>query len=146
MATSNHKHYNKGMKASADRGFTLIELVVTIAFMGVVIVSLSGLFISLRQTNRAANNYTIATQVAQQLIEQYRNTPYSSIAVGATDVTSSALGPYPSLLTPRSATVTTTQVDADGLKQIDVAISYKDRTGTRTVALTTLVSYKGVNR
>ncbi len=134
------------MKRRHQSGFTLIELVVTIAFMGVVIVSLTDLFVGLRQTNRAANNYTIATQVAQQLMEQYRNTPYSSITVGTSDVTSTALAPYPSLLTPRSAVVTVTQIDSNGLKQVDVAISYKDRTGTKNVQLSTLVSYKGVNR
>jgi type II secretory pathway pseudopilin PulG len=124
----------------------MIELVVTMAFMGIVIVAVSELFTGVRQTNRAANNYTVAVQVAQQLIEKFRNTPYSSITVGTTDVTSSALSPYPNLLSPRSATTTVTLVDASGLKQVDVAVSYKDRTGTKDVRLSTVISYKGVNR
>lgn len=134
------------MTKPAQRGFTIIELVVTIAFVGVVILSLTNLFVYLRQTNRSANNYTIASQVAQQLIEKYRNTPYSSITVGSTDVTAATLGPYPSLSTPRSATVQVVEVDSDGLKQVNVSISYKDRTGTKNVQMSTLVSYKGINR
>jgi Tfp pilus assembly protein PilV len=129
-----------------QRGFSLIELVVTAAFMGIIVVAVVGLFIGLRQINRTANNYTIATQVAQQLVEQYRNTPYASIAVGTTNVTSSALSPYPSLLSPRSATVTVTQVNASGIKQVDVAISYKDRVGTKNVQFSTQVANKGLNR
>jgi prepilin-type N-terminal cleavage/methylation domain-containing protein len=134
------------MTSNRERGFTIIELVVTIAFMGIVIVSLSELFTSLRQTNRAADNYTIATQLAQQLMEKFRNTPYSSIALGTTDVTSSTMSAYPNLLSPRSATTTVTQVDANGLLKIDVAVSYTDRTGAKNVQLETLMSYKGVNR
>jgi prepilin-type N-terminal cleavage/methylation domain-containing protein len=134
------------MLSTKGRGFTLIEVVVTAAFIGVVVLALNDLFVSLRQINREANNYTIATEAAQQLIEQYRNTPYSSIVVGTTDVTSSALGPYPSLLTPRSATVTVTLTNASGLKTVDVGVSYKDRTGTKNVQMETVVSYKGVNR
>jgi Tfp pilus assembly protein PilV len=129
-----------------ERGFTLMELVVTAAFMGTVIVAISGLFIGLRQINRAANNYTIASQVAQQLMEKYRNTPYASITVGTTNVTTSALGSYPSLLAPRSATVAVTQVNANGIKQVDVTISYQDRTGTKQVQYSTQIANKGLNR
>lgn len=134
------------MRLNRTGGFTIIELVVTMAFMGIVIVSVSGLYVSLRQTNRAANNYTIAVQVAQQMVEKFRNTPYSNIAAGTTDVTSTYLTAYPSLLTPRSATTTVTVVDANGLKQLDVAVSYMDRTGVKNVQLSTLISNKGVNR
>src|SRR5690348_13893192 len=106
------------MLKRSEHGFTLIELVVAAAFMGIVIVALNELFIAVRQVNREANNYTIATEVAQQLVEQYRNSPYSSINTGTVDDTASALGAYPSLLTPRSATATITQVDPNGLKQL----------------------------
>jgi Tfp pilus assembly protein PilV len=128
-----------------ERGFTLIEIVVTAVFIGIVVIAIDQLFISLKQVNRESNNYTIATEVAQQLVEKYRNLPYSAISTGTTDVTSSALGPYPSLLTPRSATVTVTQVDPNGLKQLDVAVSYRDRTGTKNVQFQTVISNKGIN-
>lgn len=134
------------MKQSREAGFTIIELVVTMAFMGIVIVSISQLYLTLRQVNRSADNYTTATQVAQQLMEKYRNTPYANITTGTTDVTSSVLSPYPSLSSPRSATTTVTEVDAAGLKQVDIAVSYKDRSGTRNVQLSTLISNKGINR
>ena len=131
---------------SRGAGFTIIELVVTMAFMGIVVVSITQLYATLRQTNRSADNYTIATQVAQQLLEKYRNTPYGNITVGTTDVTSTALSAYPSLASPRSASTTVTEVDIAGLKQVSVAVSYKDRTGTKNVQLTTLISNKGINR
>src|SRR5262245_47404131 len=100
--------YNGRMNAirGDERGFTLMELVVTAAFMGIVIVAIANLFIGLRQINRSANNYMIAVEAAQQQLETFRNTPYSSIATGTTDITTSALSAYPSLLTPRSASTT----------------------------------------
>jgi type II secretory pathway pseudopilin PulG len=131
-----------------ERGFTIMELVVAMAFIGIVIVSLVELFTALRQINRTANNYTIATQVAQQLVETYRNTPYGNISDGTTDVTASALGPYPSLLTPRSATVVIADVTGTNsqVRQVDVSISYKDRTGTKNVQMSTQIGQKGLNR
>ena len=128
-----------------ERGFTLIEVVVTAVFCGIVVLAIDQMFVSLRQVNREADQYTTATEVAQQLLEQYRNLPYSAINTGTTDVTSSALSPYPSLKSPRSATVTVTQIDPNGLKQLDVALSYTDRTGTKNVQFETVISNKGIN-
>ena len=134
------------MLGQNERGFTLIEVMVSAVLMAIMIIALQQLFIALKQLNREANNYTDATEVAQELIEKYRNLPYSNLTPGVTDLTSSALGPYPNLLSPRSATVTITQVNPNGLDQLDVAISYKDRDGVKNVQLETDVSYKGVNR
>jgi hypothetical protein len=112
------------------------------------------LFVGIRQINRAANNYTIAVQAAQQVMEKYRNTAYGDITIGTTDVTTAALGPYPSLLSPRSATTTVAYVTNTGAaasidvgyKKVDIAISYKERTGTRQVQFTTVIGTRGLNR
>ncbi|HEY2003792.1 MAG TPA: hypothetical protein VGH44_01600 [Candidatus Saccharimonadia bacterium] len=133
------------MTRNSQAGFTIMELIVAMAFVGVVIVSMTDLFTGLRQINRAANNYTIATQVAQQIMEQYRNTPFSSLTLGTVDY-SSYLTPYPSLLGPRSATATISQPGASGVDQVDVTVSYKDRTGTKTVSFSTQIANKGLNR
>jgi len=127
---------------------------VAIAFVGIVIVSLTELFFWDPTDHRAANNYTIAVEVGQQYMETYRNTPYSSIATGTTDVTTAALGSYPSLLTPRSATTIVSYVDTSGntqatdtgIKKVEMDVSYKDRTGTRQVQFTTQIAELGLNR
>jgi len=131
-----------------------MELLVAMAFLGIVLVSLTDLFIGLRQINYEANSYTIATQVAHQLMEKYRNTAYGSITTGTTDVTSSALSAYPQLRTPRSATTTVSYITATGassasdvgLKQVDVGVSYTSRTGTKNVQFRTWISNRGINR
>jgi type II secretory pathway pseudopilin PulG len=148
------KRYNGGMTKQDERGFTIMELIVAMAFVGVVIVSLTELFTGLRQINRAANNYTIAVEVGQQYIENFRNTPYNNIPTGTTDVTTAALNNYPSLLTPRSATTIVNYVDTSGnssatdtgIKKVEMDISYKDRTGTRQVQFATQIAEEGLNR
>lgn len=145
MVTEQLKRYTMVMIARGERGFSLIELIVAMAFMGVVILSLFELFAQIRQANRQANNYTIATQVGQQIIELYRNTSYVNIPVGTRDY-ATTLAPYANLKNPRSATAVATEVDAAGLKQIDVTVSYNERSGIRRIQFTTLVASKGINR
>lgn len=129
-----------------ESGFTLIEFIVAGVFIGIVVLAVSNLFIGIGQINKTADDYTTATAVAQQLVEQYRNTAYSSIAVGTADVTSSALGPHANLASPRSATINVTQANPGGIKQLDVTVSWMSLTGAKTIHMTTQISYVGLNR
>ena len=142
------------MDLSDESGFTILELVIAMVFVGIVIVSLTDIFSGIRQINRAANNYTIAVEVAQQYMETFRNTPYANIPTGTTDITTAALTAYPSLLAPRSATTIVTFVDTSGttqafdtgIKAVETDVSYKDRTGTRQVQFKTQIAEFGLNR
>jgi prepilin-type N-terminal cleavage/methylation domain-containing protein len=128
-----------------ERGFSLLELIISAAVMSVIILAIYGFFQSVRDINRYASNMVIASQVAQKQMETYRNTPYNSLTVGTQSV-SSILTPYGSLKTPRSATATITELQPNGLKQIDMVVSYTDKGGTKTVRLNTLVAARGINR
>jgi prepilin-type N-terminal cleavage/methylation domain-containing protein len=128
-----------------ERGFSLLELVVSAAVMGVLIVAIYTFFVQVRDVNRFASNLVIANQVLQQQLETYRNTPYNNLTTGTQSV-SSILSPYPSLRSPRSATAVITELQVNGLKQIDLTISYTDNGGTKTIAATTLVAARGINK
>ena len=128
-----------------ERGFSLLELLITAAVMSVIILSIYGFFQSVRDINRYANNLVLANQVAQKQIESYRNTPYNTIPTGTQNLTS-ILTPYPSLRTPRSATAVITELQPNGLKQIDLTITYSDKGGTKTVVVSTLVAARGINK
>ena len=123
----------------------MLELIIASAVMSITFIALYGYFMSIRQVNTTASNMVIATQVAQQQMELYRNTPYNTLTVGTTDL-ASILTPYPSLRTPRTATSTITEVQPSGYKQVDVTVTYKERGGTKTVKLTTLIAAQGINR
>ncbi|MBN4054403.1 prepilin-type N-terminal cleavage/methylation domain-containing protein [Nitrospira defluvii] len=70
----------KSMKPVMSRnGFTLIEvlmamLVLLISFLGLISMSTTAI-----RRNAAANKMTIATILAQDKLEEIRNTPYSGI-------------------------------------------------------------------
>lgn len=133
------------LRIGEQRGFTLIELIITATVLAIIVVAVGGMLDSIGAINRSANQLTIATGIAQQQLERYRNIPYNDINVGTVDL-SSALAPYPSLHSPRSATATVTQVDPNGLKEVEIDISYTGSGGTKNVQVATEISYKGINK
>jgi prepilin-type N-terminal cleavage/methylation domain-containing protein len=128
-----------------EHGFSLIEVLLATAVMAIVFIALAGLFNTLHQVNARANTLTITTQLAQQQLEKYRNTPYTSIAVGTTDI-SSILTPYKNIGGPKSATTTVVQTDPNGLKSVDIKINYTDHGSPKVVEVTTLMALNGVNK
>lgn len=137
--------YNGFMKLRAQAGFTMLELVITATIAAIIILVVIEGFNDIEKLNRNARNTTIATEVAQQELEKIRNTPYANIATGTSDITT-VLSPYPSLESPRSAQLKVTEVDPDGLKTIEVDISYTIFHRTKKVQLVTQVANSGLNR
>lgn len=113
--------------------------------MTIFFTSIGSLFNTLHTLSGRANNLIIATQVAQQQLETYRNTPYNNIALGTVDY-SSLLDQYKTMGSPKSVTVTTTQKDPNGLKQVDVTVQYHDHKLAKTIAVSTLIALNGINR
>lgn len=134
------------VRLQIQAGFTLIELVIASMALAVMIVSVLTTFNNVENNNLQARNIVIATQVAQQQMEVYRNMTYASIPIGSNQDVSSILSPYPQLKTPRSATVNVTETVAGYLKQVDIDIKYTERGRTRHVQESTLISARGINR
>jgi len=132
------------MDTGEQSGFTLIEFIVAATLLATIVVAVATTLDSIKAINFSANNLTIGTEAAQQQLELYRNTPYNQIALGTQDI-SSSLSAYPSLKSPRSATATVTQVDPDGIKQVDIAITYTGQGGTKRIQVSTQVANKGLN-
>lgn len=133
------------MRHRDERGFSLLELIVSAAVMGVIIVAIYTFFEQVRDVNRYANSMVIANQAAQEQMEKYRNTPYNNLPTGTQNM-NSMLTPYPVLRSPRSATVAITEIQPNGLKQIDLTITYTERGGTKTMQISTLVASRGINK
>lgn len=133
------------MKKSPEAGFTLVEVAVSTLVMTVVFLAIAGVFNTLTQVNARANTLTIVTQLTQQQLEKYRNTAYTSIPIGTTDV-SGILTPYRNIGSPKSAVVTVTQVNANGLKSVDITVNYHDANRPKSVKVTTFVAQNGINK
>ncbi len=126
-------------------GFSLLELIVAAAVMGVIVSVIITAIFGIQNLNHKTKNLTIATQVVQQQEEVYRNTPYNSIPVGTVDLISQ-LSPYPSLHTPRSATATITEIQAGSLKKVVINVAYTEAGSTKNIAVATLIASRGINK
>ena len=129
-----------------EAGFTMIEIMIASITIALTVAAVASAFNTVEVLNRRARNLTIATQLVQQQMEVYRNTPFAGLPVAGTTDVSSILSPYPSLGSPRSATATVTDVDPGDLKQIDITLSYTESGHTKTVEATTQIAVRGLNK
>lgn len=138
--------YNRSMSASRrHHGFTLIEQLVAATVMLIIFISVTQAFIGIGIVNNRADAQTEAVELMQQKLEQLRNTPYNDLVVGTTDF-SQEMNDFESLQAPRSATIEIAEVTPGSLRRVDITVSYTKSGNTRTVATTTLIGLRGINR
>jgi type II secretory pathway pseudopilin PulG len=125
-------------------GFTIIEVIVTATFVATVLIAISGVFIMVGKLNRQSRNLAIATALAEQKLEVYRNDAFSSIPVGSPAETFTASLPA-NFGSPKSAVVNVTTVSA-GLEQVDIKIAYTEEGTPKNVQVTTLIAEQGLNK
>lgn len=123
------------MATRSTRGFSLIEVTVAVAIIGVMIIATSALLQRLPVNGREVRDQDIALRIARSEVEILRAGGYDALP---------ASGPFTnpllSSLAASSASVTIAVYD-DKTKRADVSVSW---TGTgsvaRTVSLTTLIT------
>lgn len=123
-------------------GFTIVELLVSIAVAGVVIGSLSQVvtsYVHLAQRGRYLN---LANSYVEGKVESLRNTGFNSLALGTTSLTGELSSQLPK---SRSASMTVTNPNT-GIKQVDITISYSDQAQTNSYAYTTYIGELGVGQ
>jgi type IV pilus assembly protein PilV len=123
----------KGQRSvGPNAGFTLVESVLTLAIMSVGLLALAGLQITALRGNAFSRNMTTAVSIAEQSLEQLKNTPYTDIAAeAATQVTASHLQ------FTRQITVTTGPLP--DTKSVNVLVSWQDQGQTHTLPLATII-------
>lgn len=129
------------MKYNSSRGFTLVELLVTILVIGVIFVGLSNIFVSIQRTQVQTSYLDNATRAAQRQVESLRNSNYNNLVAGQTiNFTSSLPDTLP---TGSTGTVLITE-PTPGLKRVDVTVSYTYGGDTRDVSLSSLIGVIGI--
>lgn len=128
----------------SEKGFTLVELVVTATFVAITSAAIVDIFITVGKLNKEARNLAVATALAQQKLEVYRDSGYAAIPTGspAVDFTSSLPANFGS---PKSAVANVTTPQA-GLKKVDIVISYQEGGVPKHVQISTLMAQRGINR
>lgn len=123
-------------------GFTIVELLVSIAVGAIVIASLSQVVSSYLHVAQRGRYLNLANSYAEAKAEALRNEGYNSLNPGTSDVSSE----LPSQL-PRSRTASLTiSSPSSGLKQAALTISYKDQGQTNTYSYTTYIGELGVGQ
>ena len=124
----------------AEAGFTLVEILVCILVAGVVIVSLNQVVNSYIGVSKQGRYLNTANSYIEAKIEELRNKGYNNLANGTTALTSELSTQLPP---SRSASMTVT-TPSDGLKKIDLTVSYKDQGKTNSYGYTTYIGELGV--
>ena len=122
------------MMTAQKRGFSLIEVTVAIAIIGLMIVTTSTLLQRLPVSGNEVRDQDTALKVVRTELEVLRAGGYDALPASG-----SFTNPLLSLLTNSSASITITAYDAK-TKQADVSVSWTGSGGARSVSLTTLIA------
>jgi prepilin-type N-terminal cleavage/methylation domain-containing protein len=139
-------YYNKitisTMATKHEQGFTLVELLLTIAVFAIVMPAIAVGINNLVVINNRARDLALINMLAQNKVEMLRSAGYNSIATGTTSFTSELPS---SLASPKNASYTVTN-SSPGIKEIVITIYYKDYSQTKTVNYKTIISEIGVGQ
>lgn len=117
-------------KIADSSGFTLIEVMIAIAVLVVGLLSVAGVATTVITGNTLAQNITTATILAQDKMEELKDTSYPNL--GSNSDT------HQSIYT-RTWT-TTTDSPAAGMKTIQVTVQFSWKGANRNVTLKTIVA------
>jgi len=124
-----------------SRGFTIVELTVTIIFLGFVVLGVSSLYLSIANIQRQSQYTEIANRAAQAEVESLRNSTYNQLTAGQNIDFSSQLSGLPSA----TGTVVVTEPQT-GLKRVDVTVSYNAGSQQHNVTLSSLIGVIGITQ
>ena len=115
-----------------NAGFTLVESMLTVAIMAVGLLALAGLQITALRGNDLSRRMTTAVSIAEQKLEQLKNTPYTNIQTeAASEVTASNLH--------FTRQVTVTNGPLPNTKSVSVLVRWQDQSKTHTLPLATII-------
>jgi prepilin-type N-terminal cleavage/methylation domain-containing protein len=127
---------------SRQKGFTIVELMVTIVVAGFIIPAVAVALTNLAVTNKLSRDQALANMLIQNKVETLRSSGYNSLSISTTSFASELPNTFGS---PRSATYTIS-TPTTGIKQIDLNISFTEYHSTRNFAYRTFISELGVGQ
>ncbi len=129
-------------KKNNTAGFTIIELLIAIAVVGILVPTLVSFVNTLNRFNDRARDMTLVNSLAENKAESLRSLGYS----GLTDGSTSFVSELPTTLgSPKNATYTVSTPNP-GIKQVDLVISYNDHGATQTANYRTMIGELGVGQ
>jgi prepilin-type N-terminal cleavage/methylation domain-containing protein len=128
----------------AQRGFTVIEVVVAIVLAGIFIIGLTVMVNSLNVANTKTRRLSLVNAHVESMVENLRNAKFVSLPADGTtvDVTNELPDQIPE---PRSASYTITN-STPALKQINITVTYNDYGSAKTIRYATAIGELGVGQ
>jgi len=123
-------------------GFTLIEVMIALVILSIGILALAKLQISAIQGNTLSQNMTTAVSLAEQRVEQLKNTPYTDIKSESPPVN---IDPNTAQVTAAVTKWTRQVTVTDGspltnTKTVSVLVTWTDKAKTHTVPITVIIA------
>ena len=113
----------------SNAGFTLIESMLTMVILSISMLALAGLQVNALRGNALSRRMATAVSVAEQKLEQLKNTFYTNIqSESATQITASNLN--------FTQQVTVTNGPLANTKTVSVTVTWQDKLKTETVTHT----------
>jgi prepilin-type N-terminal cleavage/methylation domain-containing protein len=129
-------------KKCSQKGFTIVELVVTIVVAGFIIPAVALALTNLSVVNKIARDKTLANMLVQNKAETLRSAGYNSLSDGTTSFVSELPNTMGS---PRSASYTISS-PTTGIKQVDITISFTEYHNSKSLSFRTYISELGVGQ
>ncbi len=130
-------------------GFSLIELIVTIAVIGILLPVVIMFLNAINSMNGRANTLSTVNAYAENRIEAFRSAGFQSVPITAGQVTYTGSAVLPeSVPKPRSATYEVTYAESGNtsVKKIVITTNFRSPYGPETKRYTTYLGELGVGQ
>jgi type IV pilus assembly protein PilV len=115
-------------------GFSLIEVMITLVLMSVSLLALAGLQMKAIKGNALSKRMTTAISIAEERLEQIKNTPYASIQSQTAQQVTVASSNF-----TRQVTVTNNS-PLPNTKTVEVIVTWHDGAKSYTVPLSSIIT------
>ena len=117
-----------------EEGFTLIEIMITLVLLSIGLVALAGLQVSAIKGNALSKRMTTAVSIANQKIEQLKDTSYANIlSESSTQVTQSNMRFTRQVMVTNNSPLANT-------KTVNVTVTWSEGSNSHSVPITTIIS------
>ena len=126
----------------SQNGFTIIELLISIAVIGILVPTLAGFVTTLNRLNDRARDLTLVNSLVENKAEGLRSQGYTELNNGTFTFSSE----LPTTLgSPKNASYIVSSPNP-GIKQVDVTVNYNDHGTNQQVQYRTYIGELGVGQ
>lgn len=138
-----YRNKNMSGQCKEEGGYSLVEVLITIVIISILFVAVLALFSNVSIIQGRTHNQETATRAAHQQVESLRNLQYNSLTEGDDIDFSEDL---PDRLPDGSSGIVTITEAGEGLKKVDVTVSYPEGSGVQEVVVSSLIGIIGITQ